>query len=293
MISVPNIPKPPKPLKPRKPRIPFKRKYPRRRPLTCIVGLKSKDGVVLVSDRRVTTDLDVRDKQKIFLVFNKFAIAGSGHTFLIDYFIEDMNKIENVKNFSEMVIKLEDVTSKLHRRYSKRLKMEGFYFPLQALLIGLSEHTSGQPRMRHFEGNGVSEEVDDFQVIGSGAPYALPFVKIIYDEKYSINQLSRIGYYAISTIINLELGTGVGGEPDVIILKKDGVPRFLEDEDLMEGGYLPDAHWSDWLNMNKAIISKIALQTSDMGVLQRSYFSEEEPFRELVEKTLKKRRAEY
>ena len=255
--------------------------------MTCIVGLKSKDGVVLVSDRRVSTDLDVRDKTKIFTVFNQFAVAGSGSAFLIDYFIEDMNKIENVKNFSEMVIKLEDVTAKLYNRYSKRLEKEGLYYSFEALLIGLNELTHGPTRMRHFEGNGHSDEIDDFQLIGSGAPYALPFVKIIYDEKYSINQLSRIGYYAISTIINLELDTGVGGEPDVIILKKDGVPRFVNDEDLMEGGYLPDAHYTEWQYMNKDIISKIALHTRDMGVLQSSYFSEEEPFRELVEKTLK------
>jgi len=258
--------------------------------LTCIVGLKSEDGVVLVSDRRVSTDLDVRDRKKIFTVSNQFAVAGSGYDFLIDYFIEGMNKIEKVKNFSEMVIKLEDVTAKLYRRYSKRLRKEGFYFPFQALFIGLNELTSGQPRMRLFEGNGVSEEVDDFQLIGSGAPYALPFVKIIYDEKFLINQLSRIGYYAISTIINLELDTGVGGEPDIIILKKDGVPRFLDKEDLMEGGYLTDAHYTDWQDLNKDIISKIALHTDDMNVLQ-FYFSEEEPFRELVEKTWKTRRS--
>jgi len=261
--------------------------------LTCIVGLKAKDGVVLVSDRRVSTDLDVRDRRKIFIVYNQFAVAGSGHDFLMDYFLEGMNKIENVKDFSEMVIKLEDVTAKLYRRYSKRLGMEGFYFPFQALLIGLNEITSGPPRMRLFEGNGVSEEIDDFQLIGSGAQYALPFVKIIYDEKYSINQLSRIGYYAISTIINLELDTGVGGEPDVIILKKDSVPRFLDDEDLIEGGYLPDAHYSDWADINTNIISKIALRSRDMGLLNMSYFYEdkEEQFKELLEQMLARLRA--
>lgn len=256
--------------------------------MTCIVGLKSKDGAVLVSDRRVSTDMDVRDRRKIFTVSNHFAIAGSGYDFLIDYFLEGMNKIANVKNFSEMVIKLEDVMAKLYRRYSKRLGMEGFSFPFQALLIGLNEITSGQPRMRLFEGNGVSEEVDDFQLIGSGAPYALPFVKIIYDEKFSINQLSRIGYYAISTIINLELDTGVGGEPDVIILQKDSVPRFLDEKDLMEGGYLPDAHYTNWAIMNTNIISKIALRTDDMDLLDMSYLREdkEEQFKELLEQML-------
>ncbi|MCK4953438.1 hypothetical protein KAS14_06620 [Candidatus Bathyarchaeota archaeon] len=70
----------PKPFKHPKTHIPPKRKRLRRKPLTCIVSLKSKDRVVLISDRCVTTDLDVRDRKKILTVWkNRFAVAGSGY----------------------------------------------------------------------------------------------------------------------------------------------------------------------------------------------------------------------
>lgn len=282
---------PQKPYKPRKLRIPFKKKGSRRRPVTCIVGLKSSNGIALISDRRVTTttDSEARDRTKLFTVWHDhLALAGSGFTFLTDYFKEDIDKIEKVNSFSEMAKRLEDIAGKLYQRYSSRLKKEGYNYDFEVLFIGLEEITKGQPRMRFFERNGISEEINDFKLLGSGAPYALPFVKTIYNENLSTNQLWRTGYYAISTVINLELDTGVGGLPDVIVLEENKSPHFLKDEDMYEGGYAIDAFDNNWPDLNKWLIPKIALNTDDMTTLENQYGYDDESFKELVKTTRKK-----
>jgi hypothetical protein len=55
--------------------------------MTCIIGSKCKDGVVLVADRKVICSTNsVESREKIFMDFTPFVVASSGYTMSFDNF---------------------------------------------------------------------------------------------------------------------------------------------------------------------------------------------------------------
>jgi len=200
--------------------------------LTCIIGAKCAEGTVIISDTRVMREYEANNESKIHLIWEpkpKVVVAGAGTTALIDKFAEAISKskIPLTLDFSKVVETVEDIVFNLRERYEPRIQED---YDLQALIMGLQDFEKGDPYLRLVHGNGISEDVKDYAIIGHGAPYVAPLFRLLYDNMLTVSELAVLGYFAISSIVFLGLDQTVGISqlgPETVVLKSNEEPHFL------------------------------------------------------------------
>jgi 20S proteasome alpha/beta subunit len=205
------------------------RQLKRRTSLTCVIGAKCAEGCVIVSDTRVLREFEANNESKINKLWDKVVSAGEGNTAILDNFSAELakSKLPSTPDFGKVVKTIEDIAHVLQARYRPRIGMD---YEFQALVMGLKNFDKGDPYLRRVYGEGISEEVKDFAIIGHGAPYVTPFFKLLYDRMLSVNELAVLGYFVISTIVFLGLDQTVGfGQygPEAVVLKPNEEPLFL------------------------------------------------------------------
>ncbi len=250
--------------------------------MTCIVAQKSKNGAVMVADRRVLSGYEAEEQEKMFILPNGAVIGAAGGKFMLDYFLPQMKEIE-AKDFTSLAMKAEDIVSELYKRYRPRF---GYNWPgFGVLIMGLDKLTSGAPRIKLIEEEGFSEEVETYSIVGHGSPYASPFVRLLHEYDSSILHMWRGSFFAISMVERLELDESVGGLPDVIILEPDSKPHqmdFREMEKTPEGSVL-DPHFNDWKWLSESYLKRVAFKTWEASAVDR-YFKDDKTFEEFAEK---------
>jgi len=201
----------------------------RKKLLTCVIGAKCADGTVIVSDTRIMREFEATNESKIHLIRDRAVLAGAGTTTLLDKFAEALakSKIPSALDFQKVVEIVEDIMYNLKERYEHRIPED---YGIQTLIMGLQDFDKGDPYLRLVHGEGISEEVKEYAIIGHGAPYVAPLFRLLYDNMLTVNELAILGYFAISSIVILGLDQTVGMThlgPESVVLKTNEEPRFL------------------------------------------------------------------
>jgi hypothetical protein len=238
------------------------KKYPK---MTCIIGGKCKDGVILIADRKITdgeTD-QVEYKEKLF-IFQKdsfyypIVIGSSGTIGLYDKFkreaIEHLEKINpppfdpkgfsphgfdtsvsgtvypySSMNNSGRQVYLYPYLERLEdiiRRHKSRHSGQGF-----DVLFAAQVKYSGA-RLSYIAEDGLSEDVDRHKVIGSGEIAANVFLKCVDPNTMTMDQFGRLGFFIIKYIeeqgINNNVGVGKY-QPQIYFVPNEGHLRQAND----------------------------------------------------------------
>ena len=204
----------------------------RRKLLTCIIGAKCAEGTAIISDTRVMRQYEANNESKIHLIWEpnpKVVVAGAGTTALIDKFAEAIgkSKIPSTLDFTKVVETIEDIVFNLRERYEPRIQED---YDFQALIMGFQDFDKGDPYLRLVHGDGISEDVKDYAIIGHGAPYVTSLFRLLYDNMLTVSELAVLGYFAVSTIVFLGLDQTVGITqlgPESVVLKSNEKPCFL------------------------------------------------------------------
>jgi hypothetical protein len=184
---------------------------------------------VIVSDTRILREFEALNESKIHILWGKVVTAGAGNIAILDNFAAELSesKMPDTPDFGKVVKIIEDMAHGLQARYRPRL---GSDYDFQAMVMGLQKFDSGDPYLRLVHGEGVSEDVENYAIIGHGAPYVAALFRLLYDNMLTVNELAVLGYFAISTIVHLGLdqtvGTGPFG-PEAIVLRHGTIPAFL------------------------------------------------------------------
>lgn len=191
--------------------------------MTCVIAAKCSDGIIIASDTKVTDEFDIYYENKIVQHSNlDLVYASSGPTGLIDSFYEDvqieLNKKDNkgkskIKDWKDFKLALESKVHNVNRRY---YAMDGE----SAIEVFVGFKTDiNQTGLLHLRPSGVGENVRGFDIIGSGKPYALPFIKSLYYHGISLESMTVIVSFTLALLDELEVHSSVGGVPQIVWIK--------------------------------------------------------------------------
>lgn len=192
------------------------------KPVTCIIGIVCVDGIVIAGDRKVMRGTECSFEDKISEPFKDFVVGASGISGLMDKFLQEMHLFLNTPRkekigWREFLYALEDITYGLFKRYDERLSV-GEEVEAKAcdfdVLFGCKEYQD-HAKLYHLYRNGFSTEVKRFDIIGHGYPFALPFIKALYNDKMTMNQGVKISAFALKLIDEANIDLTVGGEPQI------------------------------------------------------------------------------
>ena len=210
-------------------------------PMTCIIGAKCSNGIVVTADRRIMRGLESTTEDKLFVLGRendpKVILGASGLTGIMDRFVPSvMNAIVTTRAQSlwQVINEVEDIAKNLSDRYSDRIRGEASQEKQQGLIdvfvSGLEGLIEGDAKLYHCYENGFAEEVRQYDILGHGAPYALPFVKLLYDPQIPAMEMANVSACIILTIEKLEVDQSVGGLPDAAILENGNTNPSCLDE---------------------------------------------------------------
>lgn len=192
--------------------------------MTLVVGVKSKDGIVIATDQLAMRGGEPSYSNKIFEIGGvAFALAGPtgvSEDFLL--LLDDEEKRR--KGFSrlyEAKVTVEDIVSELSKRYEERLGEGG---GISAVMGGLSEITRGVAQLYHILPQGYGEITRDIICIGSGSPYAACIVKFLCQTALSVDENAYLAAFVIFWVSE-EVSRTVGGIPQVVIIR-NGKPEI-------------------------------------------------------------------
>jgi 20S proteasome alpha/beta subunit len=190
----------------------------RREPLTYILGSRCKDGVVLLGDRKVTNGTDVLYEDKIFMDRPPIVVGSSGVYALFEKFRSKIaNYIEQHKSgpVEDFVNTIEKYTRELNVAYKEVLETRWSFDVLVAL------QTSNGAILQYVLPQGLAEPVRRYKAIGHGEPYGSVFLKRLWNDNMTMEQVAELGYFIIRYIEKFELDSTVGvgdGHPQVWLI---------------------------------------------------------------------------
>ncbi len=228
--------------------------------MTCIIGGKCTDGIILVSDRKVIYhNGNVASREKIFLDYYPFIIGSSGDTTSFDNFRkkalelaqQSRGKYDNEqefkpipfdpKSFSGITAIYSNPTTypviqhnayltglkKIVREQKADIKQNSDQYPFDVLIA--SQTDIGTTHLYYIDDNGVMNEIfDPYIIIGSPSAqfYGSMFVKPFFKTILSMNEFGQTAYFTIKYIdrFKIEVTIGLEGEkPLVYIVPKKGL----------------------------------------------------------------------
>ncbi len=184
-------------------------------PGATVVGIVSKDGVILASERRYAYGNYVVSKniKKVFQITETVGAACAG-------MVGDMQVL--VKNIQALIKLREMETGKKSKTNSVAklmsvLMFENRYFPLltQVIVGGVSE----TPEIYALDPLG-SVLPDKYMAIGSGEEIAIGVIENDYKDDISSEEAANLAIRAIKSAVKRDAASGDG--VDMLIIKKDG-----------------------------------------------------------------------
>lgn len=233
--------------------------------MTCIIGARGKDGVVIVSDRRIARGNEIYDEDKIHIFWEGnpiVAIGFAGYTGIRDKFCPAVSAgmaQARVGSLAEVINGVENTISTLNERYSPRIGKGGL---MSAFVAGLAGLNSGKAEIHHLYEEGYAEQVHSFDCIGSAGAHAASFLKLVFDENMSLEDLVGVGGFIITLIEGMGIDRNVGGGVDAIKIMDEGGIEQVENSEmlkLLEGVSADDAFKSVSSLFKKVVSSKLTL----------------------------------
>ena len=207
--------------------------------MTVGIAIKCGDGVIMACDSLSTFGRGVpiaRYTNKVHIIEHSalrhpVALIGAGMTTFVDKFIDRskrlLTSLEQNESFEKLDIidfaekVCETIGSYLFKEYViDRYQFFGtkiMDYSISLIIAGATKN--GELRAYYVDGTGLTESIDDFGTIGSGAAYAELFLRhLIPDLKR--NKVDRIGCLASYAIKGVEImDPYVGGETSCITLQ--------------------------------------------------------------------------
>jgi len=199
--------------------------YERLKKGTTTVGVVCKDGIVLATDRRVTSGLYVAHKRgrKLFILDDNKAATIAG-------LVADAQMIMDYLRSHISMLKLANrgpVSTKSVATLASNILLSSRYFPyiVQFIVAGFDE--SG-PKIYVLDWFGTLTE-EKFVSTGSGSPYAVGVLEATLKRNPSVSEALPVIAKAVKSAIERDPGSGEG--IDVMVLTKEGI-RELTDEEI-------------------------------------------------------------
>jgi 20S proteasome alpha/beta subunit len=198
--------------------------------MTLIIGIRCRDGVVLIGDRKVVRGTECAEEKKIISKGDDFVIGYSGVTSLMDKFLFNINMYLENPDTSKLWIHfadfLEDAVAGLRERYIQRIEDVSF----DVLYCG--KMTTNHANLYHIYNGGFSQEIKTFDIIGHGQPYALPFLKAVYYPEIPIDKAIRLGVFILQLIDTCNVDILVGGKPQVFKIPDNGNAEEISETEI-------------------------------------------------------------
>ena len=176
--------------------------------MTTIVGIKTKEGVVLGSDRRASKGFFIGSKitQKITKIDDTLAVAIAGQLSDADYMVKlvkaERNLIELRRGFPVTV--KESARLIANQAYTGLKNYQPYFVEL---LIGGVDQEGGHVFVADMSGAITGEE---FASSGSGSPIAYGVLESIYQKEMTNEQAKEIATKAVAAAMERDLGSGNG-----------------------------------------------------------------------------------
>lgn len=176
--------------------------------MTTIVGIRTKEGVVLGSDRRASKGFFIGSKitQKISKIDDTLAVAIAGQLSDADYMVKlvkaERNLIELRRGFPVTV--KESARLIANQAYTGLKNYQPYFVEL---LVGGVDQEGGQIFVADMSGAITSEE---FASSGSGSPIAYGVLESIYHKDMTNEQAKEIATKAVAAAMERDPGSGNG-----------------------------------------------------------------------------------
>jgi proteasome beta subunit len=184
--------------------------------MTTIVGIRTKEGVVLGSDRRASKGFFIGSKitQKITKIDDTLAVAIAGQLSDADYMVKlvkaERNLIELRRGFPVTV--KESARLIANQAYTGLKNYQPYFVEL---LVGGVDQEGGHIFVADMSGAITSEE---FASSGSGSPIAYGVLESIYLKDMTNEQAKEIATKAVAAAMERDPGSGNG--IDVLTIPK-------------------------------------------------------------------------
>ncbi|MPZ05654.1 MAG: proteasome subunit beta [Nitrososphaeraceae archaeon] len=176
--------------------------------MTTIVGIRTKEGVVLGSDRRASKGFFIGSKitQKITKIDDTLAVAIAGQLSDADYMVKlvkaERNLIELRRGFPVTV--KESARLIANQAYTGLKNYQPYFVEL---LVGGVDQEGGQIFVADMSGAITSEE---FASSGSGSPIAYGVLESIFHKDMTNEQAKEIATKAVAAAMERDPGSGNG-----------------------------------------------------------------------------------
>jgi len=176
--------------------------------MTTIVGIRTKEGVVLGSDRRASKGFFIGSKitQKITKIADTLAVAIAGQLSDADYMVKlvkaERNLIELRRGFPVTV--KESARLIANQAYTGLKNYQPYFVEL---LVGGVDQEGGHIFVADMSGAITSEE---FASSGSGSPIAYGVLESIYHKDMTNEQAKEIATKAVAAAMERDPGSGNG-----------------------------------------------------------------------------------
>lgn len=176
--------------------------------MTTIVGIRTKQGVVLASDRRASKGFFIGSKitQKITKIDDTLAVAIAGQLSDADYMVKlvkaERNLIELRRGFPVTV--KESARLIANQAYTGLKNYQPYFVEL---LVGGVDQEGGHIFVADMSGAITSEE---FASSGSGSPIAYGVLESIYHKDMTNEQAKEIATKAVAAAMERDPGSGNG-----------------------------------------------------------------------------------
>lgn len=172
--------------------------------MTYILGARCIDGVALIADKIVTID-DGKEKSlttKLFSDFDNRIIGYSGSRVYFEKFLNQIHiKITpDLTNYEFLKVLSDEMDS-----YSK---YKNFLFDI---IIAIYDNKNSKAILKYLPSYGGISTCDTYEVIGSGKPYGMQFLRKYWNKSLNMHEVGYLGYFIIKLIeingLDLTVGT--------------------------------------------------------------------------------------
>jgi proteasome beta subunit len=180
------------------------------------VGLKTRDGVVLATDKRVTYDGFVLSKQakKVYMITGRTGVAFAGLLGDVGY-LTKLLKLES--KYYELKVGRDIKTRSLAKVLSLVLYNYKLFPMFTEIIVGGYDEEGASLFILDPVGSLIEEK---YAAVGSGAQLALGYIEPKYREDLKLEEAEKIAVEAIRTVIERDVLSGDG--VDLVVITREG-----------------------------------------------------------------------
>ncbi|MFY9964385.1 MAG: hypothetical protein WAK50_01490 [Nitrososphaeraceae archaeon] len=212
--------------------------------MTCIISARCNDGVILISDRKITyVDKPTEFRDKLHRDYYPIVTGGAGGSRVYENFRQKLLPGLQPRQWTEIQVSgiIPMYSSNETNFFSYENRIAGIVRDVNSgeydenkieLLVGM-QVIGQEAKLVYITKEGYPTNGQLYQSIGTGAPYTYVFLKPFYDNEKEITmkKIARLAYFTIRFIEKFDIDPfqGVGGKPQFWCIPNNG-PLFSEQD---------------------------------------------------------------